>query len=101
MKLPSTIDKNVPELAKFLNSTPEPDEISGINDNDDPGIMKFRNGSYFWRTAAAGCRIFIEDGAKLRVVRVSNMQSGWWPFSSATIDVNYRDIVVSPSSFFP
>lgn len=106
MKLPSRIDGNVLELAEFLNSTPEPDEISGINDKGDPGIMKFRNGGYFRRpTAAAGCRIFIEDGAKLRVVRVSNMQSGWWPFSSATIDVNYRDIVVPsftpPPPFLP
>lgn len=88
-------------MAEFLNSIAEPDEISGINDKGDPWIMKFRNGGYFRRpTAAAGCRIFIEDGAKLRVVRVSNMQSGWRPFSSATIDVNYRDIVV-PSSTFP
>jgi len=80
---------------EFLNSIPESDEISGINDKGDPGIMKFQNGGYFRRpTAAVDCRIFIEDGAKLRVVRVSNMQSGWWPFNSATIDVNYRDIVV-------
>ncbi|TGZ45748.1 hypothetical protein DBV15_04431 [Temnothorax longispinosus] len=28
------------------------------------------------------------------------MQSGWWPFSSTTIDVNYRDIVV-PSFTLP
>lgn len=78
MKLPSRIDGNVLELAEFLNSIPKPDGISGINDKGNSGIMKFRNGGYFrWPTAAAGCRIFIEDGAKLPVVRVSNMQSGW------------------------
>lgn len=100
MKLPSRIDKNVLELAEFLNSTPTPDEISGINDKGDPRIMKFRNGGYFRRLQRPAAGYSSKTGAKLRIVRVSNMQSGWWPFSSATIDVNYRDIVV-PSFILP
>lgn len=94
MKLPSRTDKNVLELAEIFEFHRGAGRDIRHQRQGRSGDNEIPERRLFPATAAAGCRIFIEDGAKLRVVRISNMQSGRWPFSSATIDVNYRDIVV-------
>lgn len=79
MKLPSRIYGNAPELAEFLNPPPpvpprplwwrrdigqRRQELSG--DNEIPGTEAISGD----RCSDRRCRIFVEDGAKLRVVKV-------------------------------